>query len=62
MIECSMQYLKLIQQKIPVFQPKGGEWKGTSLKRARDLFTVIMDESVKLALLNDIEEFLKEQT
>uniref|UniRef100_A0A093URQ2 Putative mitochondrial chaperone BCS1-B n=1 Tax=Talaromyces marneffei PM1 TaxID=1077442 RepID=A0A093URQ2_TALMA len=60
--ECREQYLKLIQRKVPVFQPEGGEWKRTGLRPARDISTVIMDDAVKKDVLEDMKQFLDEQT
>ncbi|KUL81422.1 hypothetical protein ZTR_09480 [Talaromyces verruculosus] len=60
--ECREQYLKLIQRKVPVFQPEGGEWKRTGLRHARDISTVLMDEAVKKEVLEDMKQFLDEQT
>uniref|UniRef100_A0A093UQK4 Putative mitochondrial chaperone BCS1-B n=1 Tax=Talaromyces marneffei PM1 TaxID=1077442 RepID=A0A093UQK4_TALMA len=60
--ECREQYLKLIQRKVPVFQPEGGEWKRTGLRHARDISTVLMDEAVKKDVLEDMRQFLDEQT
>ncbi|KUL81905.1 hypothetical protein ZTR_09532 [Talaromyces verruculosus] len=60
--ECREQYLKLIQRKVPVFQPEGGEWKRTGLRHARDISTVLMDEGVKKDVLEDMQKFLNEQT
>ncbi|EED14486.1 metalloprotease m41 ftsh, putative [Talaromyces stipitatus ATCC 10500] len=62
MKECREQYLSLIQRKVPVFQPEGGEWKRTGLRPARDISTVIMDEEVKKNVLEDMRQFLDEQT
>ncbi|EED22750.1 bcs1 AAA-type ATPase, putative [Talaromyces stipitatus ATCC 10500] len=55
MEECREQYLNLIQRKVPVFEPEGGEWKRTSLRPARDISTVIMDEEVKKNVLEDMK-------
>jgi chaperone BCS1 len=60
--ECREQYLKLIQRKVPVFQPEGGEWKRTGLRHARDISTVLMDEAVKKDVLEDMKQFLDEET
>lgn len=60
--ECREQYLKLIQRKVPVFQQEGGEWKRTGLRPARDICTVIMDDAVKKDVLEDMKQFLDEQT
>ncbi|KAH8706063.1 putative mitochondrial chaperone bcs1 [Talaromyces proteolyticus] len=62
MEECRVQYLSLIERKVPVFQPEGGEWKRTGLRSARDISTVIMDEKVKSEVLGDMKEFLDQQT
>lgn len=47
---------------MPVFKPESGEWKRTGLRPARDISTVIMDELVKKDVLEDMEQFLDEQT
>jgi chaperone BCS1 len=62
MEECRIQYLDLIQKKIVIFEPQDGEWKRTSLRAAREISTVIMDEKVKDSVLKDIKEFLDERT
>lgn len=60
--ECREQYLKLIQRKVPVFQPEAGEWKRTGLRHARHISTVLMDEEMKKDVLEDMKQFLDEQT
>jgi mitochondrial chaperone BCS1 len=60
--ESRNNYLKLIQNKTPVFENRDGRWKKMKAREIRPISTVIMDEKDKAGLLADIGAFLKDQS
>jgi chaperone BCS1 len=59
--DCRTGYLKLVQDKITVFEYRGDGWKRTKTRDIRPMSTVVMDKTVKEALLKDIKGFLDER-
>ncbi|CRG91084.1 putative mitochondrial chaperone BCS1-B [Talaromyces islandicus] len=56
------EYLKRIQKKTSVFEHENGEWKKIVSRDIRPISTVIMNEGDKKALVEDIQDFLSEET
>ncbi|CRG92848.1 putative mitochondrial chaperone BCS1-B [Talaromyces islandicus] len=56
------EYLKRLQKKTSVFEHENGEWKKVVSRDMRPISTVIMNEGDKKALVEDIQDFLSEET
>ncbi|KAH6698441.1 BCS1 N terminal-domain-containing protein [Leptodontidium sp. MPI-SDFR-AT-0119] len=56
--ECRAEYLKLVKNKTSVFEYRDGGWKKTRAIDKRPFDTVILDETKKTALVEDIKAFL----
>ncbi|KAK0609272.1 P-loop containing nucleoside triphosphate hydrolase protein [Bombardia bombarda] len=59
--ECRDEYLKLTQNKTPIFEHQDCKWKRTKVRDIRPISTVVMDEEKKTGLIRDIETFLDPQ-
>jgi chaperone BCS1 len=61
--ECSTEYAKLVQGKTCLYEPdQDGTWIRSKVAKLRRISTVILDESRKRELLEDIREFLNPAT
>jgi chaperone BCS1 len=57
--ECRAEYAKLVQGKTCLYEPhQDGTWRRSAVSKIRRTSTVILDESRKRELLEDIREFL----
>jgi chaperone BCS1 len=57
--ECCTEYAKLVQGKTCVYEPHHeGTWIRSAVSKLRRISTVILDESRKRELLDDIKDFL----
>jgi chaperone BCS1 len=58
--ECCTEYAKLVQGKTCVYEPHPeGTWIRSAVSKLRRISTVILDESRKRELLDDIKDFLE---
>ncbi|EFZ02024.2 bcs1 [Metarhizium robertsii ARSEF 23] len=60
--ECRLEYLQRIGSKITMFENSGDYWKRISTKEKRPLATVIISGSLKQELVDDLKNFLSEET
>ncbi|EFY94593.2 ATPase, AAA-type, core [Metarhizium robertsii ARSEF 23] len=60
--ECRHEYLEQIGGKITIFKNSGDYWKRISTKEKRPLDTVIISSSLKQELVDDLKNFLNEET
>ncbi|KAF5127128.1 putative mitochondrial chaperone BCS1-B [Metarhizium anisopliae] len=60
--ECRQEYLQHIENKITMFKNSADYWKRISTKEKRPLATVIISGSLKRKLVDDIKNFLSEET
>ncbi|KAF5127189.1 putative mitochondrial chaperone BCS1-B [Metarhizium anisopliae] len=60
--ECRHEYLQQIGGKITIFKNSGDYWKRISTKEKRPLDTVIISSSLKQELVDDLKNFLNEET
>ncbi|QKX61651.1 uncharacterized protein TRUGW13939_08803 [Talaromyces rugulosus] len=56
------EYLKSTQNMTSVFENENGEWRKATSRNIRPISTVIMNEGDKKALVEDIQDFLSEET
>jgi chaperone BCS1 len=56
--ECCTEYAKLVQGKTCLYGHQDGKWIRSAVSKTRRISTVILDESRKTALLEDIRGFL----
>lgn len=59
---CRIEYLKQGQNKISIFKNYGNFWKRTTTKDKRPLSTIIMSETQKTELVDDVKGFLDPET
>lgn len=60
--ECRRHYITLIENKTCVFDHEDNRWKPSRPKSKRDAATVVIQESAKNMLINDVADFLKAET
>lgn len=56
--ECRCHYMKLVENKTCVFEHDNDRWKLSQSRRKRDAATVVIKDSIKEMLIDDVTEFL----
>jgi len=59
--DCRAEYLKLNQNKTLIYEHRNGSWKKMKTRNIRPISTVVMNETEKTGLLEDIKTFLTDQ-
>ena len=60
--ECCAEYLKLVENKMSIFEYHNSDWKKTRTIDIRQLDTVILSDEKKTVLLDDVKSFLDPQS
>jgi len=60
--ECRRHYMRLVENKICVFEHQGDAWKLSKSRSKRDIATVVIKKETKKMLLDDVADFLNPQT
>ncbi|KAF8855973.1 P-loop containing nucleoside triphosphate hydrolase protein, partial [Acephala macrosclerotiorum] len=56
--ECCAEYAKLVRDKTSLYEHQDGAWIRSAVSNIRRISTIVLDESRKTELLEDIEHFL----